>query len=595
MVVSIFKNYYSEGVDVDISYVFDKIKNGGDFVPIINRIRESTDDNEQQVLKKKLPGVTFCGTFKHRKSDKLVKATGLVILDFDEKGVVPEMSEYFYALWKSPRGGYKALVKIPLVTSDAEFKRYFYAIQNHFPEVDVSGKDISRFCFISLDPDLYINESSALWTKTIDDELKPENKGHKSDYKKLSIALQMIDNADIGNRNNTFLKAGKLMGGYIAGGDLNEIDVLDVCERAIFDKDPTDSKANFITFRRGIEYGKAQPLTSGEVKELITEVKVGKIDYTIEEAFEELQNIYDNGYVRGYLSGWKHFDDYYSLRPGFTTYIYGAPFTGKSLWWFNMLINLSKRYGLRHMIYSPETGEKHDVYAMLMMIYAEADISENYGSKMSKEKFEDAKNFVGKHFLIISTDETDTDLTPDELLDYADIAEARHGVKIHTLTIDPWNELKHQEESARDLYLNNVLRQVRMKARKRERHICIITHIRDQKPIGYDTLGTAIYPFPTPHDIAGGQVWYRKGFMMLGFYRHFIPDGNDNVDLGKGRIFQKNQLSIRVHKFKPEGTGKRGEIDFYYHPKRHQFSSMDGEFCKVDDSNKKNDDDEVPF
>ena len=595
MVVSIFKNYYSEGVDVQIEYVFDKIRQGGDFVETINKIRSLEDENEQQRLKKTLPGVTFCGTFKHRKSDKLINSTGLVILDFDEKGVIPEMSEYFYALWKSPRGGYKALVKIPAVKNDAEFKRYFYSIQNHFPDVDVSGKDISRFCFISHDPDLYLNDESTVWTKTIDDDVKPENKGHKSDYKKLSLALQMIDNADIGNRNNTFLKAGKLMGGYIAGGDLNEIDVLDVCERAIYDKDPTDSKANFITFRRGIEYGKAEPLSSSEVREIITEAKVGKIDYTIEEAYDDLDNIYKNGYQRGYLSGWKHFDDYYSLRLGFTTYIYGAPFTGKSLWWFNMLINLSKRYGLRHMIYSPETGEKHDVYAMLIQIYAEGDISGAYGFKMPSDHYQDAKTFVGKHFLIISTDETDTDLTPDELLDYADVAEARHGVKIDTLTIDPWNELKHEEEFARDLYLNTALKNVRMKARKRNRHICIITHIRDQKPLGYDSLGTAIYPFPTPHDIAGGQVWYRKGFMMLGFYRHFIPDGHDNVELGKGRIFQKNELNIRVHKFKPEGTGKRGEIQFYYHPKRHQFSDLDGNFCIVDETIKKNNDDDIPF
>jgi hypothetical protein len=87
MMVSIYKNYASEGNDVPIQYVFDKIRNGGDFVTTIDKIRDSKDENEQQRLKKTLPGVTFCGRFKHRKSDKLIQSTGLVILDFDEKGV----------------------------------------------------------------------------------------------------------------------------------------------------------------------------------------------------------------------------------------------------------------------------------------------------------------------------------------------------------------------------------------------------------------------------------------------------------------------------------------------------------------------------
>jgi hypothetical protein len=595
--VSIFKNFHCEGLDCDISYVLNKIKTGGDFESVINRIRESTDHDEQQKLKRTLPGVTFCGTFRKRVSNKVINGTGLVILDFDEKGQPPEMSEYFYALWKSPRLGYKALVKIPVVNNDSEFKKYFYSIQSHFPEIDPSGKDISRFCFISLDSDLYFNENSKIWTKTIEDDVSAENKGHRSDYKKLTIAIQMIENADVGNRNNTFLKAGRLMGGYIATGELNEIDVLEICERAIYDKDPTDSRTNFKTFRNGIAYGKQNPLSSQETKEILTEVKIGKIDFTLNEADTQLEDMYENGYVKGYLSGWSHFDDYYSMRPGFTTYIYGAPFSGKSLWWFNLLINTSKRYGLRHMIYSPETGEKHDVFALLISIYAEGDVTNTFGNRITREKFEESKIFIEKHFIIISTDETDTDLTPEELLDYADVVEAKHGVKIHTLTIDPWNELNHHEESARDLYLNKALKHVRMKARKKERHICIITHIRDQKPIAYDNFGTAIMPFPTPHDIAGGQVWYRKGFMMLGFYRHFVADGQDSVDLGRGNIFHKNQLSIRVQKYKPEGTGKRGEIQFHYHAHRHQFSSMDGGFPISNQSKTINDDydEEIPF
>jgi hypothetical protein len=596
MKVSIYKNFSSEGSDVQIDYVFDKIRKGGDFVTTIDKIRDSKDENEQQALKKTLPGVTFCGRFKHRKASRLIESTGLVILDFDEKGVIPEMSEYFYALFKSPRGGYKALVKIPMVSSDNEFKQYFYAIQNHFPDVDTSGKDISRFCFISYDPDLYINENSKLWDTTVE-TVKSESSRIvvKSDFKKLSLAVQMIDRSDIGNRNNTFLKVGRLMGGYIASGELNEMDVLDVCDRAIFDKDQQDYRENFKTFRRGIDYGKAEPLSSGEVKEINTEIKLGKIDYTIEEADELLDGMYQTGFVKGYLTNWKHFDDYYSVRLGFTTYIYGAPFTGKSKFCFNMLVNLSVNYGLKHLIYSPETGSKEDIYAMLIQIYAEGDITNSFKNQIPKEKYDKAKNFIGRHFIVISTDETDTDLTLEELLDYADIICAKFNTKIDTITIDPWNELLHEDEFKRDLYLNVALKKARVNARKKNRHIFIITHIRDQKPLGYDELGTAIYPFPSPNDIAGGQVWNRKGFMMMALYRHFVLDGHESVTIGKDKIFGKNDLLVRVQKFKPEGTGKRGEVKFIYHPHKHTYSDEFANFAIRPTEEKIFDDDPIPF
>jgi hypothetical protein len=595
MIVTTYKDCFSQAQgDVPIEYVFEKIRNGGDFVKTLKKIQECTDETKQQELKKELPGVTFGGIFKQRVREKLIRATGLVTLDFDEKGVVPDISEYFYALWKSPRGGYKALVKIPIVKSDAEFKQYFFAIQKHFPEIDASGKDITRFCFMSYDPEIYINENSTLWTKTLQDDLKPENKGHKSDLNKLNVALQMIDKSDIGNRNNTFLKAGRLMGGYVASGEINEADVLEVCYRAIFDKDPTDYKANYRTFLRGIEYGKAEPLTGHEAKEIATEAKLGKIDYTIEEA-DQLDNMYNEGFVKGYTVGWKHFEDYYSVRLGFTTYIYGAPFTGKSKFCFNMLINLSLNYGLKHLIYSPETGGKDDIYAMLIQIYSEGDITNTFRNQITKDKYDEAKTFVGKHFIVVSTDETDTDLSLDELLSYADIIAAKYNTKIDTITIDPWNELLHEDEFKRDLYLNVALKKARVNARKKNRHIFIITHIRDQKPIGYDDLGTAIYPFPTPNDIAGGQVWNRKGFMLLALYRHFVLDGHDNIKISKDNTFGKNDLLVRVQKYKPEGSGKRGEIKFVYHPHKHTYSDQWGIFSERPKEIKKFDDDEVPF
>lgn len=607
MKVSIFNDYKSAGKEVEISYVFDKIRTGGAFQATIEHIRELNKSNQDAAndLKKTLPGVTFCGTFIERKAKKLIASSGLVILDFD---AVEDLSAlrgelmadpFVYAVFISPRGnGLKALIRIPEVKDDAEFKTYFFSLQAKYPNADPSGKDISRFCFISHDPDAYVNEASSVWTEKIEQGTKgtpsaPGVKHVKTDFKKISIGVQMIDKAEVGNRNTTILKAGRLMGGFISAGEVNELDVLDIFERAISNKDPHDERENFNTFRRGLEHGKLEPISSTEEKAIESEVKMGKIEYTIEEVFDSLNTMYENGHIRGVSSGWTFFDKYYTVRMGFTTYIYGAPFTGKSIWWFNVLVNLSINDGLKHVVYSPETGSATDVYAQLIQIYAQGDVTNTFNNRLTKDKFEEAKLFIGKHFIIVSTDETDTELTTDGLLDYVDVLENKYSTKIHTVTIDPWNELDHDDLS-RDIGLNTELKRVRINARKRNRHICVITHIRDQKPLGYDEFGTAIYPFPTARDVAGGQVWYRKGFMMLGFYRHFVLDGHNEVKIGKDRFFHRLALLIRVQKSKPDGVGRIGEIEFRYDPMTHRFTDTTGAYATIH-KKKEEDNDEIPF
>lgn len=608
--VSIFKDSFNgtPGKEVDVTYVFDKIRTGV-FKQQIDKIRELnlTSSDASNELKRRMSGVTFCGIFQIRKKEKLIRSTGLAILDFDALDDAESFKkelmndQYIYAAFVSPRGnGLKALIKIPEVKNDTEFKGYFFAIQSRFPSADPSGKDISRFCYMSYDPDIYVNDNSLIWTDKIEMGTKgtaniPAVHNVRTDFKKLGIGLAMIDKAEVGNRNTTILKAGRLMGGFISAGEVNELDVLDIFERAITNKDPGDYRTNFNTFRNGLNNGKLDPIKDSDLKEIEAEVKLGKIEYTMEESDGPLNQMFDNGYVRGYSSGWSFFDNYYTVRPGFTTYIYGAPYTGKSKWWFNVLINLSASEGLKHVIYSPETGSATDVYAQLIQIYAQGDITNTFNNRITKASFEEAKSFIGKHFIVISTDETDTGIDVDAMLDYVDVLENKYSTKIHTVTIDPWNELEHNNEDREDIGLNKELRRVRINARKHDRHICLITHIRDQKPTGYDEHGTAIYPFPTARDVAGGQVWYRKGFMMLGFYRHFVMDGYNEVQISKNRFFNRYALLIRVQKAKPEGSGRIGEVEFRYDQVTHRFTDTLGIRANVGIKQKEQYDDTTPF
>jgi hypothetical protein len=163
----------------------------------------------------------------------------------------------------------------------------------------------------------------------------------------------------------------------------------------------------------------------------------------------------------------------------------------------------------------------------------------------------------------------DVDLTPKDLLDYVDLLERKYNTKIHTITIDPWNELSHEGDDRLDRYLEKQLKMIRRNAKRNNRHICIVTHTKEQKPI--TIKGDTFYPIATPHDIAGGPTWYRKGFMMLSFWRPHIYNNKDEVVQVFGRTLKRNSTIIQVQKAKPKGVGKRGEVEIFYDVKRHRF------------------------
>lgn len=168
MKVSFFKNIrdISPYTTKDVSYYLDRIKNGSS-ENIIKKLRFEPDKEKQKVIKLDLPVVRYNGEFVRSGNNYLKKASGFMILDFDELDNCIEYktelasNSLIFAAWISPRGnGIKALIKIPLVDDDLQYKKIFKEVNKIFPNLDQSGKDISRACFESFDPEIYVNLES---------------------------------------------------------------------------------------------------------------------------------------------------------------------------------------------------------------------------------------------------------------------------------------------------------------------------------------------------------------------------------------------------------------------------------------------------
>lgn len=133
-------------------------------------LRKETDKEKRDEYKKKhLPCVIFQGVFSQRGNDYLSHASGLACLDIDDYEGDPHKikaelikEESVLAVFLSPSGGVKFIVRIPKVKNDQQYKIAYAQLLDHFrkysPKQDEKTKDISRLCFLSHDPDAYSNQ-----------------------------------------------------------------------------------------------------------------------------------------------------------------------------------------------------------------------------------------------------------------------------------------------------------------------------------------------------------------------------------------------------------------------------------------------------
>lgn len=275
----------------------------------------------------------------------------------------------------------------------------------------------------------------------------------------------------------------------------------------------------------------------------------------------QVEDLYEKGLSKGYFTGWPNLDDLITIKQGTTFYVYGSPFSGKTEWWFEVLINLSCNYGLRHVIYSPETGSPQNIVGELISKICRKPFFRNIDDSITKEELYKNFNWIDEHFKII--EDPDGEMTLKDFYTIVEEYERDFG-KIHTTTIDPFNELNNDLTSQRDLGLEKLLGQVRRDAIMKNRINCIITHVTDQEL--KQENGISFYPSPTPRQIAYGQAWYRKGMNMIGVWRP--PYGLMDSD---GRPFEKNEVHIDIQKFKPKGVGNRGKHIMFYDQKQNSY------------------------
>nr|WP_315232687.1 DUF3987 domain-containing protein [uncultured Flavobacterium sp.] len=317
--VSTYKNFKTKLEDNSIFNIFQDIKSGK-YESEINSIRyamQSGKEKQADELKSELLAFTTSGTFdKQRKAEFLKTYSQIINLDFDHipleelESLVAIINDCKFTLasFVSPRGeGIKVFIKI---NSNAETHTIAYnQVANFYKTItgfdfDPKCKDITRLCFVSYDPNTFLNENATIFE--VKEELKATNTKVENQVVRNLSTDDLLDKClkfteqkeqyQNGNRNNfihLFASNGNRFG-------INETDTLVFCINN-FDLDEKEIKTavNSAYKNQSADFAKFAKFANLQTIETIT--KKDAVAKPIEEEEDYLkhtpiipQSVYDN-------------------------------------------------------------------------------------------------------------------------------------------------------------------------------------------------------------------------------------------------------------------------------------------------------------
>ncbi|CAH8283117.1 VirE-like protein [Mariniflexile fucanivorans] len=248
LVVSVYQNFGTKLKDRSLIEILQEIKSDK-YQSDINSIRYAIHKGDEKVadeIKSGLLAFTMSGTFGKSRTKANIKSYSQIIgLDFDHIPVTELNTmvtlvndcKYTFASFISPSGeGIKVFIKIN--SNAAQHTTAYNQVANFYKNLsgydfDPKCIDITRLCFVSFDPETYLNESATMFE--IQEEVEQLPKEHKLEpqsfestdtllEKCLKFTEQKEQYAN-GNRNNFM----HLLASNANRFGINEADTLDFC------------------------------------------------------------------------------------------------------------------------------------------------------------------------------------------------------------------------------------------------------------------------------------------------------------------------------------------------------------------------------
>ena len=244
-----------------------------------------------------------------------------------------------------------------------------------------------------------------------------------------------------------------------------------------------------------------------------------------------ISGIYNDGYTKGLSTGIASLDPHFTMRKRELTIITGLANRGKSTFLFYLMLLMSRKYGWKWAVYSPENSPVGDIIIELaeMMCGKTAD-KDNIG-RMSMARLDKSVDFITEHFFFLEFEEVPS--TPDLLREFERLCYEKN---IDGCVIDPWNDLRKPDTAIMYDFIYKSLASIRRFKDKYDLHFIISTHSISAKSRLVSDDGSTRPP--GMYDAEGGGVWANRSDNFLTIHRN--PNSED---------WDKTQIHVRKIKF----------------------------------------------
>jgi hypothetical protein len=471
-------------------------------------------------------------------------------------------NDFVKACWVSPSGnGVKALV---LIADKTKHKEHFQALLDLYPQVDKSGINVSRVCYESYDPDIFISDSPNPFKKIKTIERVKEQIAETDNGKIFDKILKWLSNkgdAFVTGERNLFIF--KLASACCRFG-LNESETERYINISILSNDNSFTNAEAIqTIKSAFKSNRGASGTAVFDNDMLVErsnkkeVQINPDIYDPairpkdvlfgEDVKVDAMALYDNGYESAETTEIKELDEYWKWKKGEITLLSGIGNYGKSSFLKYILLIKSMRKGWKWALFAPEDFPAHEFYHDLVEIFIGEDMTPNNFNRHNRKVYEEVYDWISKHFFFVYP--KDISSTPDYIKER--FLELIIKEKVNGIVIDPFNQLDNDYSKVGgrdDKYLEVVLADFKRFAQVNNVPFIVVAHPKGG--LKKDAKGN--YECPDVFDLAGGAMWNNKMDNILIYHR---PLRGEAPELGNCEIHTKK---IRRQKT----VGKIGLLEF---------------------------------
>lgn len=269
--------------------------------------------------------------------------------------------------------------------------------------------------------------------------------------------------------------------------------------------------------------------------------------FTIEDEWEGVNDIYNNGLPKGDKTGDKQFDEHMGCMPGELTMVTGIPGHGKSIYLDQISIGLCINSGWRFGVCSPESHP--------MSFYFTRLIKRLVGKKFSKtninpHELDLCREWIKDRYNLIKPDKG---YSLDEILNSAKVLVTRKG--INGLILDPWNRIEDgKPQGMQDgEWVVKCLVKIITFAQETGVHVFLVAHPTKMSK----TLDGSNYVVPNLYSISGSAHFFNMTQNGLTIFRNMVT----------------NMTEVHFQKIKWEHLGHTGVAYYNYHEPNARFIS----------------------